>query len=43
MDGTRRHVNLENQLNINHFEKLMSMFEAHRNEDGSTGFNIDKV
>lgn len=38
-----KHVNLETQLNINHFEKLMAMFQEHRNEDGSTGFDIDKV
>lgn len=37
-----KHLNLENQLNINHFEKLMEMFQEHKNEDGSTGFDIDK-
>jgi hypothetical protein len=39
----KKHVNLETQLNINHFERLMAMFQEHRNENGSTGFDIDKV
>jgi WD40 repeat protein len=29
-------------MNINHFEQLMVIFKSHRNEDGSTGFDIDK-
>ena len=29
-------------MNINHFEQLMVIFQSHRNEDGSTGFDIDK-
>jgi hypothetical protein len=30
-------------MNIHHFEQLMVIFQEHRNEDGSTGFDIDKV
>lgn len=30
-------------MNIHHFEMLMAMFEEHRNEDGSSGFDIDKA
>lgn len=28
---------------MSHFEQLMIMFQSHENEDGSTGFTIDKV
>ncbi|KAI8902061.1 WD40-repeat-containing domain protein [Globomyces pollinis-pini] len=35
-------VNVQHKMNINHFEQLMVTFQAHRNEDGSTGFDIDK-
>ncbi|KAJ3227462.1 WD40 repeat domain 95 [Clydaea vesicula] len=29
-------------MNIHHFEQLQSTFENHKNEDGSSGFDIDK-
>ncbi|KAG5456493.1 MAG: hypothetical protein BJ554DRAFT_3750 [Olpidium bornovanus] len=29
-------------MDISHFEKLMETFQSHTNEDGSTGFDIDK-
>ncbi len=30
-------------MDIKHYEMLMKMFDEHRNEDGSSGFDIDKV
>ncbi|KAL2911515.1 hypothetical protein HK105_209004 [Polyrhizophydium stewartii] len=30
-------------MNIHHFEQLMTLFHNHHNEDGSSGFDIDKV
>jgi WD40 repeat protein len=35
-------VNVQNIMNINHFEQLMVIFQSHRNDDGTTGFDIDK-
>jgi Ca2+-binding EF-hand superfamily protein len=30
-------------MDIKHYEELMRLFEEHRNPDGSSGFDIDKV
>jgi len=30
-------------MNIHHFEMLMQKLQEHRNEDGSTGFSMEKV
>lgn len=39
----KKFVNIQQYMNSNHFEQLMVIFQAHRNEDGSTGFDIEKV
>ncbi|KAJ3105689.1 WD40 repeat domain 95 [Phlyctochytrium planicorne] len=33
---------VQQYMNIHHFEQLMITFHNHKNEDGSTGFDIDK-
>ncbi|KAJ3083935.1 WD repeat-containing protein 49, partial [Rhizoclosmatium hyalinum] len=33
---------VQQYMNIQHFEQLMQTFHAHKNEDGSSGFDIDK-
>ncbi|KAI8929846.1 WD40-repeat-containing domain protein [Entophlyctis helioformis] len=35
-------VDVQQKMNIHHFEQLMTLFHDHRNEDGSAGFDIDK-
>ncbi|ORX44215.1 WD40 repeat-like protein, partial [Piromyces finnis] len=34
---------IQQYMNIHHFEMLMEKLQEHRNEDGSTGFTMDKV
>ncbi|KAJ3393876.1 hypothetical protein HDU84_000839 [Entophlyctis sp. JEL0112] len=34
---------VQQYMNIQHFEQLMQTFHAHKNEDGSSGFDINKV
>nr|KAJ3422048.1 WD repeat-containing protein 49 [Polyrhizophydium stewartii] len=35
-------VDVQQKMNIHHFEQLMTLFHNHHNEDGSSGFDIDK-
>ncbi|KAI8996010.1 WD40-repeat-containing domain protein [Gaertneriomyces semiglobifer] len=35
-------MDVQQYLNMSHYEQLMVMFQEHRNEDGSAGFDIDK-
>ncbi|KAH6585718.1 hypothetical protein BASA50_001053 [Batrachochytrium salamandrivorans] len=35
-------IDVQQQMNIHHFEKIMTLFHSHHNEDGSTGFNNDQ-
>eukprot|EP00842_Homolaphlyctis_polyrhiza_P005998 jgi/Hompol1/639/HPOL_002560-RA len=35
-------VDVQQKMNIHHFEQLMTLFHAHHNEDGSSGFDINK-
>ncbi|TPX58932.1 hypothetical protein SpCBS45565_g07880 [Spizellomyces sp. 'palustris'] len=35
-------IDVQQYMNMNHFEQLMAMFQSHQNEDGSSGFDIDK-
>jgi len=34
---------IQQYMNIHHFEMLMEKLQEHRNEDGSTGFTMEKV
>ena len=34
---------IQQYMNIRHFEMLMEKLQEHRNEDGSTGFTMEKV
>ncbi|KAJ3092952.1 WD40 repeat domain 95 [Quaeritorhiza haematococci] len=38
----RFNSDVQQYMNIHHFEQLMITFHEHKNEDGSTGFDIDK-
>ncbi|KAI9094719.1 WD40-repeat-containing domain protein [Phlyctochytrium arcticum] len=35
-------IDVQQYMNMNHFEQLMVMFQSHENEDGTSGFDIDK-
>ncbi|KAJ3016984.1 WD40 repeat domain 95 [Thoreauomyces humboldtii] len=41
-DKAGMNVDVQQYMNMNHFEQLMVLFQSHENEDGSTGFDIDK-
>ncbi|KAI8914980.1 WD40-repeat-containing domain protein [Powellomyces hirtus] len=41
-DKSGMNVDVQQYMNMNHFEQLMVLFQSHENEDGSTGFDIDK-
>ena len=43
---TIRHIrdhDVQQHMDIKHYEMLMTMFEEHKNDDGTGGFDIEKV
>jgi len=40
--GAKLNEDIQQYMNIHHFEMLMEKLQEHRNEDGSTGFTMDK-